>query len=97
MTPDIKAFIFDKDGLMLDTEGISQRAWRMADDEHGHELDQSFYLSLIGHGRGDVIGLLASQLECDVLAERLLHSHNLHFKTIRAEEVSLISRVYWRP
>ena len=86
MTPDIRALIFDKDGLMLDTEGISQRAWHLADEQHGHKLDHGFYLSLIGHGRGDVINLLATELNCSDSAEVLLESHNTHFKAIRSEE-----------
>ncbi len=44
----MKAAIFDMDGLMLDTEPMYQRAWQKAASDLGYDLDDSFYLTLIG-------------------------------------------------
>lgn len=42
------AFIFDMDGLMLDSEPLYQAAWQAAAHELGYQLDAELYLSLVG-------------------------------------------------
>jgi len=44
----ISAIIFDMDGLMLDTEPISQAMWQRAMAEWGYELPHDLYLQVIG-------------------------------------------------
>jgi HAD superfamily hydrolase (TIGR01509 family) len=44
----IKAFIFDMDGLMLDTERIAERAWTMAMAERGYLYTSEINLKVIG-------------------------------------------------
>lgn len=46
MTKEIKAVIFDQDGLMFDSERISARAWQKAGPEFGIEIGEGF-LSLV--------------------------------------------------
>ena len=50
MTPGkrIAAVILDMDGLMLDTESIYKSAWQTAATECGYDLDDHFYLTLVG-------------------------------------------------
>ncbi|MDM8528578.1 HAD family phosphatase [Anaerolineales bacterium HSG24] len=45
---EIKAIIFDMDGLMLDTERISQASWTRTMAEWGYELPHEVYLQTIG-------------------------------------------------
>jgi HAD superfamily hydrolase (TIGR01509 family) len=48
LTTGIAAVILDMDGLMLDTEPIYKRAWQSAAAECGYDLDDDFYLTLVG-------------------------------------------------
>jgi HAD superfamily hydrolase (TIGR01509 family) len=45
---DIQAFIFDMDGLLLDTEGVYKRSWTEAARQLGFDLTDQIYLMLIG-------------------------------------------------
>ena len=49
----IRALVFDFDGLILDTELASLRAWQEAFAEHGCELPLARWASGIGRGAGD--------------------------------------------
>jgi len=44
----IKAIIFDMDGLMLDTEPIAEMGWRRALADWGYHLSHELYLPVIG-------------------------------------------------
>ncbi len=44
----IQAFIFDMDGLLLDTEGVYKRSWTEAARRLGFDLTDEIYLMLIG-------------------------------------------------
>jgi HAD superfamily hydrolase (TIGR01509 family) len=43
-----EAFIFDMDGLLLDTEGVYQRSWSAAAAALGYDLTDQIYMTLIG-------------------------------------------------
>jgi HAD superfamily hydrolase (TIGR01509 family) len=44
----IRAFLFDFDGLILDTEIHSRAGWQMLYREHGHELPEDRWATLVG-------------------------------------------------
>jgi HAD superfamily hydrolase (TIGR01509 family) len=44
----IRAFLFDFDGLILDTELASRAGWQMLYREHGHELPNDLWATLVG-------------------------------------------------
>lgn len=48
MSRKIKAVIFDQDGLMFDTERVSAEAWKLAGDELGFHLEESFLCTIRG-------------------------------------------------
>jgi HAD superfamily hydrolase (TIGR01509 family) len=48
------AVIFDMDGLMFDTERISQRAWVRASADYGYNYPEQVYQGVIGRARQDV-------------------------------------------
>ena len=55
----VRAFLFDFDGLILDTETASRAGWRWLYAEHGHELPDDRWLTLVGTTGGwDVWGHL---------------------------------------
>lgn len=48
MQRDIRAVIFDMDGLMLDTEPIYKIAWQAASAELGYPIDDALYARFVG-------------------------------------------------
>lgn len=48
-----KAFIFDMDGLMLDSEPLYHQAWQAAAAELGYALDTELYLRLVGRSSAE--------------------------------------------
>jgi HAD superfamily hydrolase (TIGR01509 family) len=44
----IDAVILDMDGLMLDTEPVSERCWKAAAREAGHDIDDALFARMIG-------------------------------------------------
>src|SRR5438094_6254766 len=44
----IRAFLFDFDGLIVDTETAARAGWQWLYREHGHELPSERWASLVG-------------------------------------------------
>ena len=86
----IRAFLFDFDGLILDTELTSRAGWRWLYREHGHELPEDLWATLIGttHAPWDprvhLEELVGEQLEWEALNERR-YAHEIEL--IEAEEL----------
>ena len=55
---EIRAVVFDMDGLMLDTEPIYKAAWQAASAELGHDLADEFYAQFVGRPNDDCERLL---------------------------------------
>ncbi|HZT53661.1 MAG TPA: HAD family phosphatase [Gaiellaceae bacterium] len=47
----VRAFLFDFDGLILDTESASRAGWERLYREHGHELPGELWATLVGTTR----------------------------------------------
>lgn len=88
----VRAFLFDFDGLIIDTETASRAGWAWLYREHGFELPQEKWATLIG-----TIGapwspmqhleeLVGSPIDADALNERR-----------RAHELSLLETEEFRP
>ena len=45
----IRAFLFDFDGLILDTETASRAGWRWLYEQHGHELPDDLWITVVGY------------------------------------------------
>jgi HAD superfamily hydrolase (TIGR01509 family) len=85
----IRAFLFDFDGLILDTELASRAGWEWLYGEHGHELPADLWATLVGtHGGWDPMAhleeLVGTPLEREALNERR-YAHELAL--IEAEEL----------
>ncbi|HET7573389.1 MAG TPA: HAD-IA family hydrolase [Gaiellaceae bacterium] len=85
----IRAFLFDFDGLVLDTEVASRAGWELLYREHGHELPPARWAQVVGtHGAWDPMEhleeLVGEPLERDALNERRF-AHELAL--IEAEEL----------
>jgi HAD superfamily hydrolase (TIGR01509 family) len=88
----IRAFLFDFDGLILDTEVASRAGWELLYRDHGHELPAEMWATLVGttHAPWDPMRhleeLVGEPLERDALNERR-----------RTHELSLIEAEQLRP
>jgi len=86
----IRAFLFDFDGLILDTELASRAGWELLYSEHGHELPADLWATLVGttHAPWDPMAhleeLVGEPLEREALNERR-YAHELAL--IEAEEL----------
>ena len=85
----IRAFLFDFDGLILDTETASRAGWQWLYREHGHELPPEKWSLMVGTvGGWDPWGhleeLVGSTLDRETLNERR-YAHELSL--IEAEEL----------
>ena len=55
----IRAFLFDFDGLILDTETASRAGWRWLYEQNGHELPDDLWITVVGtHSSWDIWGHL---------------------------------------
>lgn len=77
----IRAFLFDFDGLILDTEAPSRAGWERLYREHGHELPHDKWALVVGtHGAWDPMAhleeLVGEPLEREALNERR-YAHEL--------------------
>jgi HAD superfamily hydrolase (TIGR01509 family) len=85
----IRAFLFDFDGLILDTETASRAGWELLYREHGHELPAEKWASVVGTTGAwspmdhleDLVGV---ELERETLNERR-YAHEISL--IEAEEL----------
>jgi HAD superfamily hydrolase (TIGR01509 family) len=86
----IRAFLFDFDGLILDTELASRAGWELLYRDHGHELPQELWATLVGttHAPWNPMAhleeLVGAPLEREALNERR-YAHELAL--IEAEEL----------
>jgi len=61
----IEAVIFDMDGLMLDTQRMATKAWKLAAAEYGLNFSDELNLKLIGRSVQDSIIILKKELGAD--------------------------------
>lgn len=85
----VRAFLFDFDGLILDTELASRAGWEWLYREHGHELPAKLWATVVGtHGAWDPMEhleeLVGRPLERETLNERR-YAHEIAM--IEAEEL----------
>ena len=48
-----KAIIFDMDGLMIDTERLALKAWRLAGADFGFPISDDIFITMVGRNRKD--------------------------------------------
>jgi HAD superfamily hydrolase (TIGR01509 family) len=86
----VRAFLFDFDGLLLDTELASRAGWELLYREHGHELPTDLWATVVGttHAPFDPMAhleeLVGEPLEREALNERR-YAHEIAL--IEAEEL----------
>lgn len=87
----IRAFLFDFDGLILDTETASRAGWEWLYREHGHELPQDRWASIVG-----TTGVWSPMDHLEELVGEPLEREALNERRY-AREISLIEAEELRP
>ena len=86
----VRAFLFDFDGLILDTELASRAGWELLYSDHGHELPADLWATLVGTTHAPwspgehLEELVGEPLDWDALHERR-YAHEIAL--IEAEEL----------
>lgn len=65
MHTDIRAVIFDMDGLLLDSEILFKKSWQEASLSLGYTMSDEIFLQLIGRAAPDSRKILSEAFQCD--------------------------------
>ena len=76
----IKAIIFDMDGVILDSETISDKTWKIAQDEMDLTTDKDFINMCRGSNRNDTLKILRDVFGQDFDSEAFLNRTSVLFK-----------------
>ncbi len=82
----LQAIIFDIDGLMIDSERVSQRSWGQVMGAAGYELTDGVYLRMIGRTEKDVKQILKNAFGDDFPFEELYRQREARFLELIASE-----------
>lgn len=87
----IEAVIFDMDGTLVDSERVSQEAWKCAAHDLGFDVPDALVRSFIGRTAPSVHALMAEHLDGDeALAEECFRLHLVHFDRICETDLALM-------
>ncbi|WP_434634564.1 HAD family hydrolase [Chromobacterium sp. CV08] len=84
------ALLFDMDGLMLDTERISNETWRRAGAELGIEIREEMLLAMVGMSMARCVRFVADYLGDARQADQLQQGSHRHYShMLQHEEIPL--------
>lgn len=91
----IKAVIFDMDGVIINSEPMHQKAYRMMFDEFNLSVSEELYASFTGMATLPICQKLCEVFALDATPEILMASKRKYFKQFfeNSEELSLIDGV----
>ena len=85
-----KAIIFDMDGVIFDTERAYLKCWQEVYKEHGYEITEEFYITLLGKDRPSIMNILYDTFGKDFKAEYMFNLCDLKLKEcIERKEVPI--------
>lgn len=94
-TPVDETVILDMDGLMVDSEPLSRRAWDQVLVELGCEpLDDAFYSTLIGHRIWETSEMLVAHYNLSIEPSELAWRKEVLFTEIRSAEMPVMPGLY---
>lgn len=82
----VKAIIFDMDGVLLDSETVCDRTWKMAFNELGLEVNHSVLTACIGCNKTDSARIIREHLGQDFNSEKFLERTSYYFHQIEETE-----------
>ncbi|MGA2052346.1 MAG: HAD family phosphatase [Opitutales bacterium] len=84
---DCAAFVFDMDGLLLDTERLSSAALHAAAADLGLTLPSDIFLEMIGRRGPDIHRRLAVRVGAQDTADRLIAGAEVHYSALLARGI----------
>ncbi len=81
----LSAIIFDMDGLMVDTEPLSRRAWAQVLAFYGLELDDAVYGRMIGHRTDKATQIFLDNYDIPLTAAETMQQKDMIFQDILAK------------
>lgn len=84
MNGKITAIVFDMDGLMVDSEPLSQQAWDAALREFGHVLDAEINGRIIGHRLDSSSRMVRDYFQLPITHAELMERKQAHMEQIWA-------------
>ena len=87
--------ILDMDGLMVDTEPLSRRAWDLVLADLGFgPLDDAYYSTLIGHRLWETAEMLVARYRLPIESNELAWRKELIFAEIRSGDIPVMPGLY---
>lgn len=86
----LTAIIFDMDGLMVDTEPLSRRAWEQVIAPFGAALTDAVYGRMIGRRSSEAAQILLDAVQIPLTAEELVREKTAVFNQILAQGVPIM-------
>ena len=88
------AIVLDMDGLMVDTEPLSRRAWDQVLATYGHVLHDSLYNSIIGYRFDESAAMLIEAYDLPVNVDTLARQKAAILAEIRASGIPVMPGLY---
>ena len=88
------AIVLDMDGLMVDTEPLSRRAWDQVLAMYGHTLDHAIYNSIIGYRFDESAATLIKTYDLPANIDTLARQKETKLATIRASGIPVMPGLY---
>lgn len=89
---DVKAIIWDVDGVFVDTEDLHWRSWKQLFFELGHTLTLDLYAPLIGYPGPENMMTLCEYFRIDGDQSELIRHRHAIFKELRASGIPVITQ-----